>query len=218
MISDEIKRKAKEIAKKRVEANLNFYTNTFRQRDNALETEFKGILAELLARQMLEENGIEYEAAEFVQERVTNKPDLIANGIKIDIKGGFDFPKVNKQTAEKTEVDLYVFFIFDKLYSSFTTIRATPYEVQQWELVTINQNNQYYHMTDKLYFGNGWEDQYGMNISINIKAVQEALESGKLEMNSYGDIKLRVGKRQAPHEKSKATHFICNQKPKDLPF
>jgi len=73
-------------------------------------------------------------------------------------------------------------------------------------------------MTDKLYFGNGWEDQYGMNISINIKAIQEALESGKLEMNSYGDIKLRVGKRQAPHEKSKATHFISNQKPKDLPF
>ena len=73
-------------------------------------------------------------------------------------------------------------------------------------------------MTDKLYFGNGWEDQYGMNIIINIKAVQEALESGKLEMNSYGDIKLRVGKRQAPHEKSKATHFICNQKPKDPLF
>ena len=32
------------------------------------------------------------------------------------------------------------------------------------------------------------------------------------------DIKLRVGKRQAPHEKSKATHFICNQKPKDPLF
>jgi len=73
-------------------------------------------------------------------------------------------------------------------------------------------------LMEKIYFGNGWSDDYGMNISINIKQIQEALESGKLEMNSYGDIKLRIGKRMTPHEKSKATHFICNQKPKDLPF
>ena len=71
---------------------------------------------------------------------------------------------------------------------------------------------------DKPYFGNGWEDQYGMNISINLEILKKAIADGKLEINSYGDVKLRIGKRQSPHEKSKATHFICNQKPKDLPF
>jgi len=73
-------------------------------------------------------------------------------------------------------------------------------------------------MTDKLYFGNGWEDQYGMNISINIEMLKKAIAEGKIEVNSYGDVKLRISKRQAPHEKSKATHFISNQKPKDNLF
>jgi hypothetical protein len=69
------------------------------------------------------------------------------------------------------------------------------------------------------YLGNGWEDQYGMNVSINIEKLNEAIKSGKLEVNKYGDVRLRVQKLKAQNEKSKATHSVAVPKPKvEAPF
>jgi hypothetical protein len=74
-------------------------------------------------------------------------------------------------------------------------------------------------MEETIYLGNGWEDQYGTNISINLEKLEQAIRSGKLEKNSYGDIRLRVGKLKSQNEKSKATHWVAVPKPKnDLPF
>lgn len=74
-------------------------------------------------------------------------------------------------------------------------------------------------MEETTYLGNGWEDQYGLNISINLEKLEQAIRSGKLEKNSYGDIRLRVGKLKSQNEKSKATHWVAVPKPKnDLPF
>jgi hypothetical protein len=67
------------------------------------------------------------------------------------------------------------------------------------------------------YLGNGWEDQYGMNVSINIVKLNEAIKSGKLEVNKYGDVRLRVQKLKQQNEKSKATHSVAVPKPKE-PF
>jgi hypothetical protein len=67
------------------------------------------------------------------------------------------------------------------------------------------------------YLGNGWEDQYGINVSINIEKLNEAIKSGKLEVNKYGDVRLRVQKLKAQNEKSKATHSVAVPKPKE-PF
>jgi hypothetical protein len=64
------------------------------------------------------------------------------------------------------------------------------------------------------YLGNGWEDQYGMNVSINIEKLNEAIKSGKLEVNKYGDVRLRVQKLKQQNEKSKATHSVSVPKPK----
>ena len=69
------------------------------------------------------------------------------------------------------------------------------------------------------YLGNGWEDQYGMNVSINIEKLNEAIKSGKLEVNKYGDVRLRVQKLKQQNEKSKATHSVAVPKPKvEEPF
>jgi len=74
-------------------------------------------------------------------------------------------------------------------------------------------------MEETIYLGNGWEDQYGTNISINLEKLEQAIRSGRLEKNSYGDIRLRVGKLKSQNEKSKATHWVAVPKPKnDLPF
>ena len=74
-------------------------------------------------------------------------------------------------------------------------------------------------MEETIFLGNGWQDQYGTNISINVEKLEQAIRSGKLETNSYGDIRLRVGKLKTPNEKSKATHWVAVPKPKnDNPF
>jgi hypothetical protein len=74
-------------------------------------------------------------------------------------------------------------------------------------------------MTETIYLGNGWENQYGLNVSINIEKLKQAISTGKLEVNKYGDVKINVGKLKQPNEKSKATHFVAVPKPKnDLPF
>jgi hypothetical protein len=72
---------------------------------------------------------------------------------------------------------------------------------------------------ETIYLGNGWEDQYGLNVSINLEKLNQAIATGKLEKNQYGDVKIRLGKLKQPNEKSKATHFVAVPKPKnDLPF
>jgi hypothetical protein len=69
------------------------------------------------------------------------------------------------------------------------------------------------------YLGSAWSDDYGLNVSINIEKLNEAIKSGKLEVNKYGDVRLRVQKLKAQNEKSKATHSVAVPKPKnDLPF
>jgi len=74
-------------------------------------------------------------------------------------------------------------------------------------------------MTETIYLGNAWEDQYGLNVSINLEKLNQAISTGKLEKNQYGDVKIRLGKLKQPNEKSKATHFVAVLKPKnDLPF
>ncbi|CAB4148669.1 hypothetical protein UFOVP528_16 [uncultured Caudovirales phage] len=72
---------------------------------------------------------------------------------------------------------------------------------------------------ETIYLGNGWENQYGLNVSINIEKLNQAIATGKLEVNKYGDVKINVGKLKQVNEKSKATHFVAVPKPKnDLPF
>ena len=72
---------------------------------------------------------------------------------------------------------------------------------------------------ETIYLGNGWENQYGLNVSINIEKLNQAIATGKLEVNKYGDVEINVGKLKQVNEKSKATHFVAVPKPKnDLPF
>jgi hypothetical protein len=70
-------------------------------------------------------------------------------------------------------------------------------------------------MTETIYLGNAWEDQYGMNVSINLEKLNQAISTGKLEKNEYGNVKIRLGKLKQPNEKSKATHFVAVPKPKN---
>ena len=74
-------------------------------------------------------------------------------------------------------------------------------------------------MTETIYLGNAWENQYGFSLSINIEKLNQAIATGKLEVNKYGDVKINVGKLKQVNEKSKATHYVAVPKPKnDLPF
>tara|TARA_R110000868_G_scaffold75375_1_gene217511 strand:- start:54 stop:278 length:225 start_codon:yes stop_codon:yes gene_type:complete len=74
-------------------------------------------------------------------------------------------------------------------------------------------------MTETIYLGNAWENQYGLNVAINIEKLNQAIADGKLEVNKYGDVKINVGKLKQQNEKSKATHYVSVPKPKnDLPF
>jgi hypothetical protein len=58
-----------------------------------------------------------------------------------------------------------------------------------------------------------------MIIYINIEKLKQAIATGKLEINKYGDVKINVGKLKQPNEKSKATHYVAVPKPKnDMPF
>jgi hypothetical protein len=43
-------------------------------------------------------------------------------------------------------------------------------------------------MTETIYLGNAWEDQYGCNVTINIDKLNQAIATGKLEINKYGDV------------------------------
>lgn len=69
-------------------------------------------------------------------------------------------------------------------------------------------------MEETIYLGNAWEDQYGLNVSINVEKFNEALRTGRLTVNKYGDVKIRVGKLKAQNERSKATHYVAIPKDK----
>jgi hypothetical protein len=64
-------------------------------------------------------------------------------------------------------------------------------------------------MEQTIYLGNAWEDQYGLNVSINVEKFNQALNAGKLEVNKYGDVKVRVVKLKTQNERSKATHYVA---------
>lgn len=65
-------------------------------------------------------------------------------------------------------------------------------------------------MAEKNYVGNGWQNQYG-DIQISVKLE----ELNKLPVNQYGEVKLFVGKLREVNPKSKATHYVCESKPKE---
>ena len=74
-------------------------------------------------------------------------------------------------------------------------------------------------MEEITFLGNAWEDTYGVNVTINLEKFEQAIRLGKLEKNKYGDVRIRVQKLKAPHEKSKATHYVAVPKPKpESPF
>ena len=74
-------------------------------------------------------------------------------------------------------------------------------------------------MENNNYLGTGWQDEYGLNITINVEKFNKALQDGLITINNYGDVKIRVGKLKQQNERSKATHFVSVPKPKnDLPF
>ena len=64
-------------------------------------------------------------------------------------------------------------------------------------------------MEETIYLGNAWEDQYGLNITINVEKFNEAIRTKRLEINKYGDVKIRVGKLKQRNERSKATHYVA---------
>lgn len=60
----------------------------------------------------------------------------------------------------------------------------------------------------KTFVGTAWEDQYGITLSLSMKQLQEAIENGKAQVNTYGDVRIRIGKLREPNSKSKATHYV----------
>jgi hypothetical protein len=64
------------------------------------------------------------------------------------------------------------------------------------------------------YIGNGWENEYGLNLSINIKKLNDAIESGELIVNQYGDVRVNCNRMKEVNEKSKATHSLSLPKHK----
>lgn len=58
------------------------------------------------------------------------------------------------------------------------------------------------------YVRSAWETQYGINVSINLEKIKN------LPVDNYGNVKIYVGKRKQVDEKSKATHYVKENKPK----
>ena len=68
-------------------------------------------------------------------------------------------------------------------------------------------------MEEITFLGNAWSDDYGLNITVNVEKFKQALNDGKLEINKYGDVRIRVQKLHTPNEKSKATHYVAVPRP-----
>lgn len=61
------------------------------------------------------------------------------------------------------------------------------------------------------YVGTGWENQYGINVSLNLEKIKA------LTPDAYGNVKVYVGKRKSVDEKSKSTHWVKESKPYNKP-
>jgi len=74
-------------------------------------------------------------------------------------------------------------------------------------------------MEEITFLGTGWSDDYGISVAVNYDKLQQAIADGKLEVNKYGDVRIRVQKLKEANSKSKATHSVAVPKPKhDSPF
>jgi len=74
-------------------------------------------------------------------------------------------------------------------------------------------------MEEITFLGTGWSDDYGVSVAINYDKLQAAIADGKLEVNKYGDVRIRVQKLKEANSKSKATHYVAVPKSKsDSPF
>ena len=77
-------------------------------------------------------------------------------------------------------------------------------------------------MDEITFLGNAWSDDFGLNITINVEKFKQALNDGKLEINKYGDVRIRVQKLKHQNDRSKATHYVAVPRPPkekaDLPF
>ena len=62
-------------------------------------------------------------------------------------------------------------------------------------------------MDEITFLGNAWSDDYGLNITVNVEKFKQALSDGKLEINKYGDVRIRVQKLKTQNDRSKATHL-----------
>lgn len=144
--------------KQRLEANKPYYSVATHKRrdgkrnsvlfpkkvDGNMLTDFKGILAEMVAREMLDLSGHNYFASAFVKSRGSSDPDIIVNGIRFDVKGCEKTMKVNKKTFESNnDVDEYVFVTFtsDK---ECVIERHTKDQIKRWQLKSINKWNEWY--------------------------------------------------------------------------
>ena len=47
-------------------------------------------------------------------------------------------------------------------------------------------------MDEITFLGNAWSDDYGLNITVNVDKFKQALSDGKLDINKYGDVRIRV--------------------------
>ena len=57
------------------------------------------------------------------------------------------------------------------------------------------------------YVGTAWENQYGINVSLNLEKLKA------MPVDAYGNVKVYVGKRKEIDTKSKATHWVKESKP-----
>ena len=77
-------------------------------------------------------------------------------------------------------------------------------------------------MDEITFLGNAWSDDYGLNITVNVEKFKQALADGRLEINKYGDVRIRVQKLKTQNDRSKATHYVAVPRPPkekyDFPF
>jgi len=68
-------------------------------------------------------------------------------------------------------------------------------------------------MDEITFLGNAWSDDYGLNVTVNVEKFKQAMKDGKLEINKYGDVRIRVQKLKTVNDRSKATHYVAVPKP-----
>jgi len=47
-------------------------------------------------------------------------------------------------------------------------------------------------MDEITFLGNAWSDDYGLNVTVNVEKFKQAIADGSLEINKYGDVRIRV--------------------------